>query len=227
MYVHCSDVYVHVYTSKYALWLICTNHVQTCTYKSVPYFLFTYMYVKVCTADVSCTNGYIYFKKCTDIIELCTYIDASFYFSFLFCLAGWPVGRDWLLPGLTPTQVQAHLFNQHQPLVFLPPCSPAFLAWLGADSATAGAAAGSSQPEGEQPLQRQRGEQPLSRRGLCCDGAARVLDAGLVLGRCSSVLLVLESELEGGLMGDQQVTTFLLNHSKFIWKYLKFEFCIF
>ena len=36
------------------------------------------MYVKVCTADVPCTDGYIHFKKCTDIIELCTYIDVSF-----------------------------------------------------------------------------------------------------------------------------------------------------
>ncbi len=49
---------------------------------------------------------------------------------------------------------------------------------------------------GEQQLQRQRGEQPLPRRGWRCGGAARVLDACLVLGHCSSVLLVLESALD-------------------------------
>jgi hypothetical protein len=53
-------------------------YIYTCTYMSVPYFLFTFMYVKVCTVDVSCTDGYIHFKKCTDIFELCTYIDVSF-----------------------------------------------------------------------------------------------------------------------------------------------------
>ncbi len=78
--------------------------------------------------------------------------------------------------------------------MFLPPRPPAFLAGLGADAATAGAAAGSSLPAGEQPLQRQQGDsdQPLPHRVLRCGGAARVFDAGLVLGRCSSVLLGLQ-----------------------------------
>jgi hypothetical protein len=35
----------------------------------------------------------------------------SFGFSFLICPAGWPVGSDWLLQGVTPIQVQAHYFN--------------------------------------------------------------------------------------------------------------------
>jgi hypothetical protein len=43
--------------------------------------------------------------------------------------AGWPAGCDWLLPGVTPIQVQAHEFNWHQPWAlpeaFLPP-PPAF-----------------------------------------------------------------------------------------------------
>jgi hypothetical protein len=66
------------------------------------------MYVKVCTADVLSTDGYIHFMKCTDIVEQCTYTDLSFWFSFLICLAGWPVGWVWLLPDVTPIQVQAH-----------------------------------------------------------------------------------------------------------------------
>ncbi len=45
---------------------------------SVTYFLFTYMYVKVYSADVQCTGGYIQFIKCTDTVERCTYTDVSF-----------------------------------------------------------------------------------------------------------------------------------------------------
>ncbi len=77
----------------------------------------------------------------------------------------------------------------------------AVLAGLGADSATAGAAAGSSPPAGEQQLQRQRGQQALQRRGWRCGGAARVLDACLVLWRCSSVLLVPESAFDDLSLG--------------------------
>ncbi len=39
---------------------------------SVTYFVLTYMYVKVCAADVQSTDGYIQFIKCTDTAELCT-----------------------------------------------------------------------------------------------------------------------------------------------------------
>ncbi len=56
----------------------CTNHGHTCTYMFVTFFLFTYMLVKVCTVDVLCTDGYIHFMKCTDIVEWCTYTDVSF-----------------------------------------------------------------------------------------------------------------------------------------------------
>ncbi len=110
---------------------------------SVPYFLFTFMYVKVCTADVPCTDGYINFKKCTDsdTIELCTYIDVSFRFQ-LFVLPCWLACRQGLAAARRP-----------------------------------------------QLLQRQREEQLLPHLGRRCGGAARVLDASLVLGRCSSVLL--------------------------------------
>jgi hypothetical protein len=46
--------YIHVLTDMNT----CTYHIHTCTYMSTTYFLFTYMYVKVCTADVLCTGGY-------------------------------------------------------------------------------------------------------------------------------------------------------------------------
>jgi hypothetical protein len=107
----CMYMYIQVNTLFYSY-----KHVHTDTYMSVTYFLIEYMYVKVCTADVLCTtDGYIHFMKCTDIIEKCTYTDVSFWFSFFICPAGWPKGRVWLLPGVTPMQVQAHLFNLHQP----------------------------------------------------------------------------------------------------------------
>ncbi len=59
----------------------------------------------------------------TDIVELCTYtVVYPFGCSFLIRQAGWPVGWDWLLPGVTPNQVQAQEFNRHQPHPFkLPP----------------------------------------------------------------------------------------------------------
>ncbi len=57
MYISCTNMYMHV--CSISLTSIC-------------------IHVKVCTVDVPCTDGYIHFKKCTDIIELCTYIDVSF-----------------------------------------------------------------------------------------------------------------------------------------------------
>ncbi len=54
---------------------------------SVTYFLFTYMYVKVCTADVLCTDGYINVMKCTDIVEQCIYTNILL---VCICPAGWP-----------------------------------------------------------------------------------------------------------------------------------------
>ncbi len=73
---------------------------------SVTYFVFTYMYVKVYTADVLFTDGYIHFMKCTDIAEQCTYTDIR---TLIFALmAGLQAVRVWLLPGVTPIQVQAH-----------------------------------------------------------------------------------------------------------------------
>ena len=144
--------------------------------------------MQVCTADVQCTDGFVHYLRCTDIVELCTYTDVFFWFQLLICPAGWPVGSDWLLQGVTPIQVQAHYFNQHQPSGLLTPRPVAFTAGLGAGSANAGAAAGSSPPAGGAARCRACGQ-----RG---SGAARVVDASLVLGRCSSVLLVLELALD-------------------------------
>ena len=71
---------------------------------------------KFCVADVPCTDGYIYFMDRTGIVELGTYTAVyPFGCSFFIHPAGWPVGWDWLLPGFTPIQVQAHEFNRHQP----------------------------------------------------------------------------------------------------------------
>jgi hypothetical protein len=56
--------------------------------------------------------------KCTDIAEPAGVRTLIYPFgsSILIRLAGWrPVGWDWLLPGVTPIQVQAHESNWHQP----------------------------------------------------------------------------------------------------------------
>jgi hypothetical protein len=75
----CMYMFIQVYArfDSYKHVHIMYKHVHTCP-TSVPYFLFTFMYVKVCTADVPCTDGYIHFKKCTDILELCTLAYVSF-----------------------------------------------------------------------------------------------------------------------------------------------------
>ena len=46
------------------------------------------MYVKIRTADVLCTDGYIHYMKCTDILELCMYTDEPSWFQ-LFDLPCW------------------------------------------------------------------------------------------------------------------------------------------
>ncbi len=65
----------------------------SCTYSyihavSVTYFLFTYMYDKVCTTDALCTDGYIHFMKCTDIAEQCTYRDTNILLVLIALLVG-------------------------------------------------------------------------------------------------------------------------------------------
>ncbi len=69
----CMYMFIQVYArfDSYKHEHIMYKHVHTCLFHIL---LFTFMYVKVCTADVPCTDGYIHFKKCTDILELCTYI---------------------------------------------------------------------------------------------------------------------------------------------------------
>ena len=112
----------------------------------------------------------------------------SFDFSCLICPAGWPVGSDWLLQGVTPIQVQAHYFNQHQPSGLLTPRPVAFTAGLGAGSANAGAAAGSSPQAGGAAA-------AAPEAGAAAAPLASSMPASSLL-RCSSVLLVLESVLE-------------------------------
>ncbi len=49
----------------------CTYNLQTCI-------------CRVCVADVQCTDGYIHFMKCTDIVELGTYTDVSFWLQLFY-----------------------------------------------------------------------------------------------------------------------------------------------
>ena len=79
MYVHHDgiDMYIHgkvkacMYIVQTCMYMFIQVYTRFDSYKhvhimykhvSVPYFLFTYMYVKVCTADVPCTDGYIHWQ---------------------------------------------------------------------------------------------------------------------------------------------------------------------
>ena len=70
------------------------------------------MYVKVCLADVPCTDGYIHFMKCTDITELCTYTDVSFWVQ-LFDSPGWLACRL----GLPVAAARCHAYSNSSTLV--------------------------------------------------------------------------------------------------------------
>ena len=55
------------------------------------YIKCTNLYIECFVAHVQslqCTDGYIHFMKCTDIVETCTYIDMSFWM-LLFDSPGW------------------------------------------------------------------------------------------------------------------------------------------
>jgi hypothetical protein len=99
-------------------------------------FLSTYMYVKVCTADVPCTStdGYIHFINCADIIELCMYTGVSFWFQLFdlpcWVCADWPVGWVWLLQGFTSIQVQGFKHTSVVCLSLKSSCHPAPLPFL-------------------------------------------------------------------------------------------------
>jgi hypothetical protein len=119
MYIHVYTLYVHgLYILRYKR--VCTlfRRLCTCLYYYVRvlnhinmYVQYTNLYIEYCVAHVQCTD--IHFMKCTNIAEPGTHNDISFWMQ-LFDLPGfWPVGWDWLLPGVTPIQVQAHQFNQH------------------------------------------------------------------------------------------------------------------
>jgi hypothetical protein len=108
MYIHvCThlQMYIHVYTwyvhGMYILQYkhVCTSFRRVCTclyyYVHVLNHINMYilqctvtLYMECCVAHVQCTDGYIHFMKCTDIVETCTYIDVSFWMQ-LFDSPGW------------------------------------------------------------------------------------------------------------------------------------------
>ncbi len=118
MYKHVCTWYIHICTFQMYK-NVCTlvRRVCTCIYKYKRVLNFINMYIQctnlyrqACTAAVPYSDDYVHYMKCTDIVELCTYTDVSFWFQvqLFYCPAGWPVCSDWLLLGVTPIQVQAH-----------------------------------------------------------------------------------------------------------------------
>ena len=126
MYVHCIDMYIHGKVQT------CMYIVQTCMYMFIQVYMrfdsykhvhIMYKHLHTCLFHISylhsCMSRYVLLMF---HVQMATYISRNvqtslncvhtlmypFDFSILFCpAAGWPVGRDWLLPGVTPTQVQA------------------------------------------------------------------------------------------------------------------------
>ena len=86
-----------------------------CTYMFIHVHTFINMYIHVCT---------MYRALCTDLqilvhvvripddvqtlLKRVRTLICPFGCCFFICPAGWPVGWDWLLPGVMPNQVQAH-----------------------------------------------------------------------------------------------------------------------
>ena len=108
MYVNCSDMYVHVYTFTYKFCIIQTCH---CTYK-IQTCQCIYMFMQAMFSVQMAT--YISWIVQTAMYRVHTSFNCvrtliyPFGCSFFIRPAGWPVGWDWLLPGVTPIQVQAH-----------------------------------------------------------------------------------------------------------------------
>ena len=108
MYIHGSDVYVHVYTSinVYTHVLISINMYIQCTsmYIHVCYWFLVYIHVCQCVYcwwDVyrgQHTFHEMYRHSWTVYVHWCILLIQLF-----ICPAGWPVGRAWLLPGVTPS----------------------------------------------------------------------------------------------------------------------------
>ncbi len=112
MYVHIYTLYVH---GMYILRCkrVCTlfRRVCTCLYYYVRvlnhinmYVQCTNLYIECCVAHVQCTDGYIHFMKCTEYYRHCWTRYTQWYIlldaAFFICLVCWPVGWDWLLPGV-------------------------------------------------------------------------------------------------------------------------------
>ena len=176
MYIHCSDMYLHVYTFTYKFCNIqtCTYNVQTCI-------------CRVCVADVQCTDGYVQIMKCTYIIEQCTYTDISFWMQ-LFDSPGWLACRlglaaAWSLFKFKHTSL---IGISLRPYTSYNPVQPPFRQGWG-------------QVQKQQAPCSRRGQQPLPRlwQALRRRRQARQLlqqrphFAGVLVWCCSSILLVL------------------------------------
>ena len=154
------------------------------------------MYVKFCTGNVLCTDGYIHYMKCTDILELCTYTDVPSWFR-LFDLPCWLACRQVL------AAARCHAYSSSSTLVLsasaLRPLtipSRRLSGGLGAGSANAGAAANSSPPAGGAAA-------AAPEAGAAAAPLASSMPASS-LRHCSGVLLVLESALEDLVLGENR-----------------------
>ncbi len=101
---------------KYMLFLTDINMYISCTYR---YIHVCYLFLVYSATLHTCMSGYVLLMFC---VQMATYISWNVQTSLncvhavyihwypfgFFWLAGWPVGRVKLLPGVTPIQVQAY-----------------------------------------------------------------------------------------------------------------------
>ena len=143
--------------------------------------------MQFCTAAMQCTDGYVHYLRCTDIVELCTYTDVFFWFQ-LFDLPCWLACRlglaaAWSLFKFKHTSL---IGISLRPYASYYPVQPPF--WQGW-----------GQVQKQQAPRRRWGQQPLPRlrsgRRRRRQAQQRWLQrprfAGVLVWRCSSILLVL------------------------------------
>jgi hypothetical protein len=141
----------------------------------------------VCVPDVQCTDAYIHFMKCTDMVELCTYTDVSFWLQLfdspcrLACRLG--LAAAWSLFKFKHTSL---ISISLRPYASYYPVQPSFRQGWG-------------QVQKQQAPRPRWGQQPLlrlrparrRRRQARRRQQQRPRFAGVLVWRCSGILLAL------------------------------------
>jgi hypothetical protein len=80
-------------------------HVHTCLLPTSCLHICMSRYIQLMFSVQVATYNLLNVQTLLNVVRTLMY---PFRCCFLICPSGWPVGRVWLLPGVTPIQVQAH-----------------------------------------------------------------------------------------------------------------------